>query len=80
MVMPIRSLTKNLPADPDNKGWVLGWAVLKDRPGPWHLVDVYPSKTVAEAQAAQLNDGYIVEYGSHKLGSDDFIGGLTAPK
>jgi hypothetical protein len=78
--MSIRSLAKNLPADPDSKGWVLGWAVLKDRPFPWHLVDVYPSKAAAEAEAARLNDGYIVEYGSHRLGSDDFIGGRTPPK
>lgn len=78
--MSIRSIAKNLPPDPDNKGWVLGWAVFKDRPDPWKFVDIYPSKSVAEAEAARLNDGYIVEYGSHRLGSDDFVGGLKPPE
>jgi hypothetical protein len=78
--MSIRSLAKNLPADPDNKGWVLGWAVLRDRPNPWHLVDVYASKAIAEAEAKRLDAGYIVEYGSHRLGSDDFVSGLTPPE
>ena len=78
--MSIRSLAKNLPADPDNKGCVLGWAVLKDALEPWHLVDVYASKAIAGAEAARLNNGYIVEYGSHRLGTDEFIGGLTPPK
>ncbi|WP_457375923.1 hypothetical protein [Pseudomonas tolaasii] len=78
--MSIRSLAKNLPPDPDNKGWGLGWAVLKDAPAPWHLVDVYASKSIAEAEAARLNDGYAVRYGSHRLGSDDFVSGITPPK
>ncbi|EKG6901880.1 hypothetical protein L6X02_RS08095 [Escherichia coli] len=29
----------NLKADPDNQGWVLGWAVVRDK--PWHLVGIY---------------------------------------
>ncbi len=75
--MNIRSLAQNLPADPDNKGWVLGWGVLRDT--PWHFVDIYADRATAEAAAERQGDGYLVEYGSHRLGSDDFVGGLTPP-
>ena len=77
--MSIRSLAQNLPVDPDNKGWVLGWAVLREKPASWHLVDVYASKAIAEAAASRLSEGYVVKYGSHRLGSDDFVSGLTPP-
>jgi len=76
--MSIRSLAKNLPADPDNKGWVLGWGVFKD--GPWHFIDIYATQDTAQAEATRRGEGYIVEYGSHRLGSDDFVSGLTPPK
>lgn len=75
--MAIRSLAKNLPADPDNPGWVLGWGVVKME--PWSFIDIYASKEAADAEAARLGSGYIVQYGSHKLGTDDFMGGLTPP-
>ncbi|MDN4497979.1 hypothetical protein QYE73_11910 [Pseudomonas mosselii] len=77
--MTIRSLAKNLPADPDNKGWVLGWGVLRDNPHPWHFVDIYADKATAQAEANRRGEGYIVEYGSHRLGSDDFVSGITPP-
>ncbi|MFC0710725.1 hypothetical protein [Azorhizophilus paspali] len=69
--MPIKSLSKALPKDPDNPGWVLGWAVV--RSAPWSFIDIYASKEVAEVEAARLGDGYSAEYGSHHLGSDDFV-------
>lgn len=75
--MAIRSLAKNLPADPDNSGWVLGWGVVKKE--PWSFIDIYASKEAADAEAARLGSGYIVQYGSHKLGTDDFMGELTPP-
>lgn len=75
--MPIRSLAKNLPQDPDNNGWVLGWAVVQN--SPWSFIDIYASKEVAEVEALRLGNGYAVEYGSHKLGTDDFVGGTTPP-
>lgn len=75
--MSISSLKKNLPPDPDNNGWVLGWCVLKQ--DPWHLVDVYAEKAIAEAEACRLGDDYVVKYGSHRLGSDDFLSGITPP-
>ena len=78
--MLIKSLAKNLPLDPDNKGWVLGWAVLTESPAAWHLIDVYASKHIAEAAASHLSAGYVVRYGSHRLGSDDFVSGLTPPE
>lgn len=39
--MPIRSLVKNLPVDPDMPGWVLGWAV--GRNDPWSFIDSTPT-------------------------------------
>lgn len=76
--MTIRSLAKNLPPDPDNAGWVLGWGVVNKT--TWHFVDIYPSKEAAEAEAEARGDNYTIDYGSHRLGTDDFIGGLTPPK
>lgn len=76
--MPIRSLAMNLPADPDNPGWVLGWAVVQS--SPWRFVDIYADKATAEVEAESHGEGYAVEYGSNRLGTDDFIGGLTPPE
>ncbi|WP_295488112.1 hypothetical protein [uncultured Pseudomonas sp.] len=77
--MSIRSLARNLPADPARKGYVLGWGVLKDR-HPWHFVDVYADRSTAQAAAQRRGTGYVVEYGSHRLGSDTFICGVGLPE
>lgn len=76
--MSIRSLAKNLPADPDNKGHVLGWGVR--RTSTWDFVDIFASKDAADSEASRLGDGYFVDYGSHELGTDNYLGGLTPPK
>lgn len=76
--MPIRSLSNNLPKDPHAPGSVLGWAVVRNT--PWSFIDIYAVKEVAEIEAAILGIGYSVKYGSHRLGSDDFIGGSMPPK
>lgn len=57
--------------DPRNPGWCKGWGVL--RPGPWHLAGVFPDKAQAEAHRATLGPAYEVRYGSHRIGSDDFM-------
>ena len=77
--MVIRSMAKNLPPDPGKPGWVLGWGVLRDR-HPWHLVDVYADQQTAQVEAARLGAGYVVEYGSHRLGSHEFLCGVTLPE
>jgi len=77
--MGIRSLAENLPPDPAKEGWVLGWGVLRDR-HPWHFVDVYADQKTAKAEAERLGDGYVVEYGSHRLGSKEFVCGSTLPE
>ena len=77
--MAIRSLAKNLPPDPDKEGWVLGWGVLRDK-HPWHFVDVYADQKTAQVEAARLGAGYVVEYGSHRLGSSEFVCGITLPE
>lgn len=76
--MPIRSLAKNLPAHPDNKGSVLGWGLR--RAETWHFVDIFASKEVADAGAKRLGDGYFVDCGSYELGTDNYVGGLTTPE
>jgi len=75
--MSIRSLVKNLPKDPDNSNSVLGWGVVQM--SPWKFVDIYASKDAAEAEAANRGAGYSVSYGTHRIGTDDFVGGLTPP-
>lgn len=75
--MSIRSLARNLPKDPDNADCVLGWGVVQN--SPWRFVDIYASKDAAEAEAQSRGPRYRVEYGSHRLGSDDFMGGLEQP-
>lgn len=77
--MNIRSLAKNLPTDPGNEGWVLGWGVLRDR-HPWHFVDVYADRQTAVAEAQRRGDEYVVEYGSHRLGSSEFVCGINPPE
>ncbi|HEK1685467.1 TPA: hypothetical protein SMR42_001804 [Pseudomonas putida] len=77
--MTLRSLAKNLPPDPCNEGWVLGWGVLRDR-HPWHFVDVFADKNTARMEAQRRGDDYVVEYGAHRLGSDDFICGMSLPE
>ncbi|AUF96302.1 hypothetical protein CXQ80_10905 [Pseudomonas sp. 02C 26] len=77
--MSIRSLVKNLPADPARPGWVLGWGVLRDR-HPWHLVDVYADQTTARIEAERRGHSYVVEFGSHRIGSSDFICGVSLPE
>lgn len=61
----------NLKADPDNQGWVLGQAVVRDK--PWHLVGIYATEDGAKSKRSELNGEYEVRYGSHRLGSDDFM-------
>lgn len=67
-------IADNLKRDPDNAGWVLGWGVV--RSSPHHLVGVYDTKGAAEIKAAELGSEYQVKYGSHRLGSDDFVSGM----
>ncbi|MCF5714303.1 hypothetical protein I9H06_16305 [Pseudomonas tremae] len=71
--MSIRSLAKNLPSDPENTGCVMGWAVVKKM--PWIFIDIYATEEIAEAEAKSLGDEYQVQYGSHEIGTDSFIGG-----
>ncbi|WP_081322799.1 hypothetical protein [Pseudomonas parafulva] len=77
--MSIRSLTRNLPADPYNPGWVLGWGVLRDR-HPWHFIDVYDDQRTAYIEAQRRGTGYVVEYGAHRLGSNEFVCGISLPE
>lgn len=64
-------VAEGLKKNPDNVGWVMGWAVV--RRSPWHLVAVYESKDMAETKVGTIGDGYEAAYGSHRLDSDDFV-------
>lgn len=64
-------MSKQLPNDPDNAGSVLGWGVVRN--SPWSLHGVFSSKDDAESQAKTAGDDYVVGYGSHVPGTDNFI-------
>ena len=70
--MPIRTLRNNLPASPDNYGSVFGWGVVQI--SPLRFVNIYATKEAAEAEVL-ARDSLSVEYGSHRLGTDDFVWG-----
>lgn len=57
--------------DTDNPGCRFGFGVY--RADPWHLPGVFNSQRDAEHLRAQLPSGYIVGWGSHRLGGDDFV-------
>jgi hypothetical protein len=64
-------LKENLPEDPDNVGWVLGWGVFRSI--PWELRSVYGAEVGARNDATMAGPEYAVRYGSHRLGSTDFV-------
>ncbi|MCZ5447743.1 hypothetical protein O5583_11225 [Escherichia coli] len=47
------------------------WAVVRDK--PWHLVGIYATEDGAKSKRSELNGEHEVHYGSHRLGSDDFM-------
>ncbi|EAO5395260.1 hypothetical protein FQN13_19695 [Salmonella enterica] len=59
-----------LPHDPADHERVIGWAVL--RPSPWHLAGVYPTEYAARKKLEIKGDGYQIQLGSYRLGSQDF--------
>ena len=62
--------------DIDNPGCRLGFGIY--RADHWHLSDVFRSQGDAEELRAQLPPGYLVGWGSHRLGGDDFV--LSIPE
>ncbi len=76
--MPVICLFNNLPKDPDNLGSVLGWGVIQK--SPWRFIGIYASEDAARAEATARGPRNIVEYGSHCIGTNEFVGGLTPPK
>jgi hypothetical protein len=63
---------KSYALDSENKGWIVGWAVIRN--SPWDLIGMFPTKEEAEAAQSKLGSTYGVRHGSRKLGSNDFIG------
>jgi hypothetical protein len=47
-----------------------GWGVLRLK--PWHLAGVYASSLDAEKMARTMGVGYVVKYGDHRTGTQDF--------
>lgn len=56
--------------DPNDHDRVIGWAVF--RPAPWHLAGVFATEHMAMEELQAVGDGYQVQFGSYKLGSQDF--------
>jgi hypothetical protein len=67
-------VSDGLPADPDNQGWVKGWGVFRDN--PWNLYAVCKTEQDGSQALTEVGSEYQVAFGSHKLGSDDFVAEL----
>jgi len=57
--------------DDDNSLCVKGWGVFRNK--PWHFDGLFPTETEAQARCNELDGSYTVKFGSHRLGTDDFI-------
>lgn len=68
----IPNVSRLIPTlDINNPGWRLGFGVYRN--DPWDLSGVFTSQEDAECMRDQLPSGYIVQWGSHRLGADDFM-------
>lgn len=61
--------------NPDNPGWIMGWGVLQKK--PHDVISMHLNKTEADAEASKLGANFEVQYGSRKLGSNDFINDIA---
>ncbi len=50
---------------------VAGWGVVRET--PWHFVGIFATLVEADARAVAMGSGYIVRYGEHRGGTDDFV-------
>lgn len=69
---PLRDFHRWIPhVDPDNPGWVRGWAVRRSE--PWHVAAFLSDRVSAQRIADARGKGYEVKFGSLKAGTDDFM-------
>jgi hypothetical protein len=47
-----------------------GWGVLRLK--PWHLAGVFRSSAEAEKFEGGLGEGYVIKYGDHRVGTQEF--------
>jgi hypothetical protein len=47
-----------------------GWGVVRIK--PWHLAGVFSSSGEAEKFAGALGEGYLIKYGDHLAGTQEF--------
>lgn len=64
-------VSQTLKPDPHSEDWVLGWGVVKI--APWCLDSVFELKIEAELKAHLMGDGFVVQYGTHQMGTVRFI-------
>ncbi|TWI52499.1 hypothetical protein IQ22_03269 [Pseudomonas duriflava] len=69
--MEFQWLFRELQVDPNDNDWVKGWGVFRN--SPWHFVAMFNSESVADSEAIRLGGDYIVSWGAHKLGTNQFI-------
>lgn len=62
---------KFLPEDKENPGWVVGWIIYDSSKMKFH--SIYGSRDQAEMHRNIEGGSFAVAYGTHKLGSDEFI-------
>jgi serine protease Do len=69
---PVRGLQRQMPhVDPFNPGWIRGWAVIRHTPR--HIAAVAANRERAEEICARMGDGYVIQLGVLKAGTDDFM-------
>lgn len=60
-----------LEEDPENPGWVMGWIIYNSDTIQFH--SIYDNRQEAGFQCDILGQPYSVAFGSHNLGTDEFI-------
>jgi len=69
MVPDVSSIIETI--DPINPGNRRGWGVLNSE--HWHLFDVFKTESEARNAAKELGPTYKIVFGSHRIGTDDFM-------
>jgi hypothetical protein len=57
--------------DKHNPEWIKAWGII--RFDPWDVAGTFTTREEAETELKKYGADYQIEYGSRKLGSNDFV-------